>query len=136
MSARESITLNAELYDLKERLSFGEIRYGEVDAVGDGGGFYTDIEVPVHVDAVEVGTVRISANVYYHSDPLDKAPGKVLFQINGYVVDIYKRQFTGNLPIVGAENLAIYMARNHVKDRDVVTHVDWALFDTLAPRNS
>ena len=85
MSARESITLNAELYELKERLSFGEIRYGEVTAVGDGGGLYTDIEVPVHVDAVEVGTVRISANVYYHSDPLDKAPGKVLFQINGYV---------------------------------------------------
>jgi len=136
MSARESITLNAELYELKERLSFGEIRYGEVSAVGDGGGFYTDIEVPVHVDAVEAGTVRISANVYYHSDPLDKAPGKVLYQINGYDVHIYKSEFAGTLLITEAECLAIHMAKNHVKDRDVVTHVDWTLFDTLAPRNS
>jgi hypothetical protein len=126
MSARASITLNEELYALKERLSFDTINYGPVtqDPLGDG--YYTTINVPVFLDAINVGVVEISAHVYFRSDPLDPAPGRALAKINGYEVRTSKTKFIGTLSDEESNDVVIHMAQNYVKDRDIVTHVDWA----------
>ncbi|MGO8846641.1 MAG: hypothetical protein ACLQFI_15155 [Methylocella sp.] len=131
MAARASITLNAELSEFKEHLSFGSVHYGDVDPDICGEGFYTEISVPVNVDGIEAGTVRMSAHVYYHSEPLDKSAGKSLYHINGYDVRMWKCEFIGTLAVSGADEVVIHLAKNYVKDRDVVTHVDLATYDTL-----